>query len=82
MKPKCKLTGENGNVFNLAGKVIRTLKKAKCSEERCGSCHHKFLCYTERSKVCYLVGDFEAQMMTCKSYDEALQLMMEYVEVT
>ena len=27
-KPKCKLVGENGNVFVLAGKVIAALKKA------------------------------------------------------
>jgi len=27
-KPKCKLTGENGNIFNLIGKASRTLKRA------------------------------------------------------
>lgn len=26
-KPKCRLTGENGNIFNIMGKVVRTLKR-------------------------------------------------------
>ena len=28
MKPKCRLIGENGNIFNLMGIVSRTLKEA------------------------------------------------------
>lgn len=32
-KPKCKLIGEDGNIFNLAGKVASTLKKADMEEE-------------------------------------------------
>jgi len=81
MKPECKLTEEDGNVFNLAGIVTRTLKRAEHSEERCEDCHHKFKCYTERDGVCYLVEEFQTRLHECKSYDEALQLMMEYVEV-
>ena len=81
MKPKCELIGENGNVFNLAGKVSRTLKRAEHSEERCEDCHHKFRCYTERNKICYLVEEFKTRLPKCESYDEALQLMMEYVEI-
>lgn len=33
MKPKCKLVGENGNIFNLMGIASRTLKKAGLREE-------------------------------------------------
>jgi len=28
MKPKCRLIGENGNIFNLMGIVSKTLKEA------------------------------------------------------
>ena len=81
MKPECELQGENGNVFVLAGKVSKTLKRTKRSEERCEDCHHKFKCYTERNNNCYLVEEFQTRLHDCNSYDEALQLMMEYVEV-
>jgi len=27
MKPKCKLTGEDGNIFNLTGKAAKVLRK-------------------------------------------------------
>ena len=33
MKPKCKLVGENGNIFNLMGIAARTLKRAGLREE-------------------------------------------------
>ena len=82
MKPECELQGENGNVFVLAAKVRKTLKRSERSEERCSDCHHKFKCYTERNRTCYLVEEFQTRLHDCKSYDEALQLMMEYVEVT
>ena len=32
-KPECKLVGENGNIFNLLGAVIETLKKAGMNKE-------------------------------------------------
>ena len=81
MKPECKLVGEDGNVFNLAGKVSKTLKRAKPNEERCNDCHHKFKCYTERNKVCYLIEEFQTRLSECGSYDEALVLMHDYVEI-
>jgi len=82
MKPECELQGEDGNVFVLAGKVRKALKRAERSEERCEDCHHKFKCFTERNNNCYLVEEFQTRLQNCNSYDEALQLMMEYVEVT
>lgn len=33
MKPKCKVVGENGNIFNLMGIASRTLKRAGLREE-------------------------------------------------
>lgn len=33
MKPKCKLVGEDGNIFNLMGIASRTLKKAGLTDE-------------------------------------------------
>lgn len=33
MKPKCKLIGENGNIFNLMGIASRTLKEAGMEKE-------------------------------------------------
>ena len=59
-KPKCKLTGTDGNVFALAGLVGQTLKRA--------GLHDK-------------AQEFYGKLPKCKSYDEALQLMMEYVDV-
>ena len=32
-KPKCKLIGEDGNVFNIIGRVLRELERAKLHEE-------------------------------------------------
>ena len=81
MKPECKLTEENGNVYWLAGKVVKALKRAELNDERCEDCHFKFKCYTEITGVCHLVEEFQVKLKECGSYDEALQLMMEYVEV-
>jgi hypothetical protein len=33
MKPRCKLVGEDGNIFNLMGIASRTLKRAGLREE-------------------------------------------------
>lgn len=60
MKPKCKLIGEDGNVFNLMAIVDRTLRKNGMKKE---------------SEECM------NRIYQCGSYDEALQIMMEYVEV-
>lgn len=60
MKPKCKLVGEDGNIFNLMGIASRTLKEAGFKEK----------------------ADEMIQRITkSKSYDEALGIIMEYVEV-
>lgn len=61
MKPKCKLVGEDGNVFNLLGIVSRTLRKNRMNAQA-NECVDRVL-------------------NTARSYDEALRIMMEYVEV-
>ena len=60
-KPRCKLVGEDGNVFNLLVKVSRTLRNNKMNKE---------------ANECV-----DRVMNTARSYDEALRIMMEYVEV-
>lgn len=59
-KPKCVLTGTDGNVFALAGKVREALRKAG-----------------QRDKA----KEFVDKLPQCKDYDEALNLMREYVNV-
>lgn len=61
MKPKCRLIGEDGNIFNLMGIVSRTLKEAGEPEK----------------------ADEMIQRITkgANSYDEALAILMEYVDV-
>lgn len=60
MKPTCKLVGEDGNVFNIIGRVSRTLKNNGLQN---------------------LASEFQEKAVKSKSYDEVLQLCMEYVEV-
>jgi hypothetical protein len=55
------LTGTDGNVFALGGKVSKALKQGGHPE---------------------LASEFTSALFRCGSYDEALQLMMEYVEVS
>ena len=62
-KPKCKLIGEDGNIFNLIGIAIRTLKK-----------NGQVMQANEMTRR--ITQDGEA-----KSYDEALAIIMEYVDV-
>lgn len=59
-KPICKLIGVDGNVFNLAGVVSRTLKDNDLPDQ---------------------AQEVWDKLKECKSYDEALQLFMQYVEV-
>jgi hypothetical protein len=59
-KPKCKLYGQDGNVFNLIGLTSKTLKKAGLYEQA-----------DEMIEKCFDAG----------SYNEALKIIMEYVEV-
>lgn len=61
MKPKCKLIGEDGNIFNLMGLASKTLKAAGKSEH---------------------AQEMVQRITTsAKSYDEALNIIMEYVNV-
>lgn len=60
-KPKCKLVGENGNIFNLMGIASRTLKNAGQPEKAKEMCN----------KITLLA----------KSYEEALVIISEYVEI-
>lgn len=59
-KPKAKLIGADGNIFNLIGIASRSLKRAGQDDKA-----------TEMSK----------RVMSSGSYDEALSIIMEYVEV-
>ncbi|SHI17723.1 hypothetical protein [Sporanaerobacter acetigenes] len=60
MKPKCKLIGEDGNIFNLMVIASRTLREADMHKE---------------------AGEMIDRITKSKSYDEALAIIMEYVEV-
>lgn len=59
-KPKVKLIGENGNVFNLMGICSKALKRNGLEEE---------------------AKEMSNKIWGCDSYDEALQIMMEYCDV-
>jgi hypothetical protein len=59
-KPVCTLTGTDGNVFALAGRVARALKQAD---------QHK------------QAHDMYRRLQQCPSYDAALQLFLEYVDI-
>jgi N-formylglutamate amidohydrolase len=61
MRPKYRLTGEDGNIFNLMGIVSRTLKEAG-----------------EAEKANEMIRRITKG---AKSYDEALVILMEYVDV-
>ena len=60
-KPKCKLSGQDGNVFNLIGLARKALVKKGLNAEA-----------TEMTAKCFKAG----------SYGEALQIIMEYVDVS
>ena len=60
-KPKCKLIGEDGNVFNLMGKASAALKKAGMRQE---------------------ASEMTNKVMNCGSYDEALCIISNYVDIT
>jgi hypothetical protein len=59
-KPKCRLVGEDGNVFNLIGLASRALKKAGLAEQ---------------------AKDMTSKVFAAGSYDEALRIIGEYVEI-
>ena len=59
-KPKCKLIGENGNIFNLVGIAQRTLKKNGLEEQG---------------------KEMIKRIAESQSYDQALVIIGEYVEI-
>ena len=60
MKPTCKLTGEDSNIFNLAGKAAGALRKAGQGDK---------------------VTEMNNKIFACGSYEEALNVIGEYVEI-
>ena len=64
-KPECKLVGENGNVFNLMGLASRALKKAGLKDQA-------------KEMQNRIMG---GPLPGAKSYNEALCIIMEYVDV-
>lgn len=56
-KPKCKLLGEDGNVFNIIGIVNRTLKKAGQLEKAKEFTEKAFQCHSY-SEVLSLLTDY------------------------
>lgn len=61
MKPKCKLIGEDGNIFNLMGIASRTLRRNGMQNE---------------------AKEMVERIESSKSYEEALNIIQDYVEVT
>lgn len=59
-KPKCKLIGQNGNIFNLLAIASKCLKK-NGMEGRAAEMTHK--------------------VFNAKSYEEALSIIGEYVDI-
>ena len=60
MRPKCKLIGENGNIFNLISLATYELKKAGLADK---------------------AAEMQGRIFACRSYNEALSIIAEYVEV-
>lgn len=60
VKPICKLVGEDGNVFNIIGRVCKSLKRAGLVDK---------------------ATEFSNKAFGASSYDEVLQLAMDYVEI-
>lgn len=59
-KPRCKLIGADGNIFNLLGIAGRALTRAGMRDKK---------------------EEMQQKAFKAKSYDEALQIIMQYVEV-
>lgn len=59
-KPRCKLIGQDGNIFFILGRVSTTLKDNGKAD---------------KAKEC------SDRVMSSRSYDEALKIIMEYVEM-
>lgn len=58
-KPKCKLIGKDGNIFNLVGIASRTLRENGLRDQ---------------------ASEMQERVFNCGSYDEALSIIMDYVE--
>lgn len=61
MKPKAKLIGENGNVFNLIGIAKKALTKSEQSAK---------------------ANEMVEKVSKSSSYNEAITIISEYVEIT
>ena len=61
-KPAVRLVGEDGNVFNIIGRVSKALKDYYGQDDK-------------------RPDEFRDKAYKSQSYDEVLQLVMEYVEV-
>lgn len=59
-RPRCRLVGEDGNVFNLIAKVSRCLRDNGMRKE---------------------ASEMQDRVFACGSYEEALGIMGEYVEI-
>jgi hypothetical protein len=60
-KPRCRLTGTDGNVFALLGRVTACLKKAGQAAQ---------------------TQEVSIRILACGSYQDALHVFMEYVDIT
>ena len=56
-KPKCKLIGKDGNVFNLIGLASKALKKAGLSSQA-----------TEMTQKCFSAGSYDAALGIIADY--------------
>ena len=61
IKPDCPLIGENGNIYNLVGIAVKTLKRNGLSAE---------------------ASEMTEKVFSSGSYDEALGIIGEYVNIT
>ena len=60
MKPKCKLIGKNGNIFNLMAIASGVLRENKMPDK---------------------ANEMQSRIFNSGSYEEALGIIMDYVEV-
>jgi hypothetical protein len=56
-KPKCKLIGEDGNIFNLMGIASRTLKEASMKEKAKEMCDKIEACHSY-GEALNIIGDY------------------------
>ncbi|MCJ7784160.1 MAG: hypothetical protein MUP41_09510 [Desulfobacterales bacterium] len=56
-KPKCRLIGEDGNVFNIIGRVLKALKKAG-QDDKANEFQTKAMTCRSYAEVLNLCGDY------------------------